>query len=72
MIQKWIYWRVTYTMDYNMIKNLLIMYEDSFTKDELFTFLIAIIESFEKSDWLNILTIMCEIEKKINKLEGIE
>ena len=59
-------------MDYNMIKNLLIMYEDSFTKDELFTFLIAIIESFEKSDWLNILTIMCEIEKKINKLEGIE
>ena len=59
-------------MDYNMIKNLLIMYEDEFTKDELFTFLIAIIESFEKSDWLNILTIMCEIEKKINKLEGIE
>ena len=59
-------------MDYNMIKNLLIMYEDNFTKDELFTFLIAIIESFEKSDWLNILTIMCEIEKKINKLEGIE
>lgn len=59
-------------MDCNQIKNLLIMYEDEFTKDELFTFLIAIIESFEKSDWLNILTIMCEIEKKINKLEGIE
>ena len=59
-------------MDYNIIKNLMIMYEDEFTKDELFTFLIAIIESFEKSDWLNILTIMCEIEKKINKLEGIE
>lgn len=58
--------------DFNEIANLLIMYEDNFTKDELFTFLIAIIESFEKSDWLNILTIMCEIEKKINKIEGIE
>ena len=67
MIQKWIYWRDIYTMDYNIIKNLMIMYEDEFTKDELFTFLIAIIESFEKSDWLNILTIMCEIEKKIGR-----
>lgn len=59
-------------MDCNKIKNLLIMYEDEFTKDELFTFLIAIIESYERSNWMNILTVMNDIEKKINKIEGIE